>query len=159
MFVILVSMETNRKHKADRTEIQSIIIGKLMNLSGILNRESNSILSPYDLNQQQFSVLFEITKAGEVQQKNMVNRLLLEKAHVSKVVKKLQAMRLIKITPMNEDKRSALLSPTKKGLEIVSRCRALFDEWKNESLSQFNEDELLQIMENVEKLQKAFLKQ
>jgi DNA-binding MarR family transcriptional regulator len=59
---------------------------------------------PYNLNQKKFSILFEILRVGEVQQKYMVNRLLLEKSHVSKVVKKLQAMRLAKITHLPKDK-------------------------------------------------------
>ena len=55
----------------------------------------------------------------------MVNRLLLEKAHVSKVVKKLQIMGLIDILPFPGDKRSALLSPTAKGQKLVDECRTI----------------------------------
>ena len=144
----------NRKSEK---EFHSVIIGKLMSISGILQKESNRLLLPYQLNQQQFSVLFEIARAGEVRQKNMVNRLLLEKAHVSKIVRKLQSMGLIKITPLEGDKRSAILSPTEKGFDIIRRCRTVFDEWKKEKLSQFSSEELLQILESVDRLQKAFI--
>jgi len=150
-------METKNDNAFNEKEFFSIIIGKLMNISGILQRESNSLLLPYQLNQQQFSILFEIAKAKEVQQKNMVNRLLLEKAHVSKVVKKLQIMGLIDVIPLPDDKRSALLSPTEKGQKLICECRAVFDEWKKERLGQFNAEELLQILESVGKLQKAFM--
>lgn len=108
-------METKNDNAFNEKEFFSIIIGKLMNISGILQRESNRLLLPYQLNQQQISILFEIAKAKEVQQKNMVNRLLLEKAHVSKVVKKLQIMGLIDVIPLPDDNRSALLSSTEKG--------------------------------------------
>ena len=128
-----------------------------MNISGILMRESNRLLLPYQLNQQQFSILFEIAKAKQVQQKNMVNRLLLEKAHVSKVVKKLQTMGLIDIIPLQEDKRSALLSPTEKGQKLISECQAIFDEWKKEWFEPFRANELNLILESLDKLQKSFI--
>jgi hypothetical protein len=78
-------METIRSNTSPEKEYPSIIIGKLMSISGILQRETNRLLLPYQLNQQQFSILFEITKANELKQKNMVNRLILEKSHVSKI--------------------------------------------------------------------------
>ena len=150
-------METKNSNTINEKEFPSIIIGKLMNISGILQRESNSLLLPYQLNHQQFSILFEIVKAKEVQQKNMVNRLLLEKAHVSKMVKKLQAMGLINILPFPEDKRSALLSTTAKGQKLVDECRAKFQKWNKDWFEQFNAPELLQILDGVDKLHKAFL--
>jgi len=78
-------MGTKNKGTLSEKEFPSVIIGKLMNISGILQREGNRLLLPYQLNQQQFSILFEIAKAKQVQQKSMVNRLLLERAHVSKM--------------------------------------------------------------------------
>ena len=149
-------METKNNNTLNEKEYPPIIIGKLMNINGILQREGNRLLLPYQLNQQQFSILFEIAKAEEVQQKNMVNRLLLEKAHVSKVVKKLQTMGLIDILPFPDDKRSALLSPTTKGQKLVDECRAIFHKWNNEWFEQFNRPELLQILDGVGMLQKAF---
>ncbi len=148
-------METKNNNTLNEKEFHSIIIGKLMNISGILQREGNRLLLPYRLNQQQFSILFEIAKAKEVQQKNMVNRLRLEKAHVSKVVKKLQTMGLIDIIPLPDDKRSALLSTTEKGQKLIGECQAIFDKWKKERFDQFNAKELSQILESIDKLQKA----
>ncbi len=150
-------METKHNNTFNEIEFSSIIIGKLMNISGILQREGNRLLLPYQLNQQQFSILFEVAKAKQVQQKNMVNRLLLERAHVSKVVKKLQNMGLIEIIPLPDDKRSALLSPTVKGQKLVDECRAIFQKWNKERLEQFNATELHQILDSADKLQKAFL--
>ena len=150
-------METKNKNINNIREFRSIIIGKLMTISGILQRETNKLLLPYQLNQQQFSILFEIAKAKDVNQKNMVNRLLLEKAHVSKVVKKLQIMGLIEIIPAQNDKRSAKLVPTQKGQKLISECQSVFYKWNKEWFNQFSEKELLQILKNVDKLQKAFI--
>jgi DNA-binding MarR family transcriptional regulator len=148
-------MET--KYALNKEEFPAIIIGKLMTISGILERESNRLLLPFQLNYQQFSILFEIARAGMVQQKNMVNRLSLNRAHVSKTVKKLQAMGLIDIHPIAEDRRSALMSPTGKGRKLVDDCRAIFRQWNQEWFGRFNPDELQQILDSVDRLQKGFL--
>ena len=81
----------------DKLQQAPIIIGKLLSMSGILQRHRNKILAPFGINQQQFSILFEITKVKKVKQKEIINRLILEKAHVSKVIKKLHQMELINI--------------------------------------------------------------
>ena len=147
-------METNKEQNGEN--IASVIVGKLMNISGILQREGNRLLAPFDLNQQQFSILFEIAKAGEVQQKNMVNRLVLEKAHVSKVVKKLQQMGLITVDTKPDDMRSSWLSVTKKGAQVVDGCRKVFQQWNCDWDTYYNADELSQILDSVEKLQYLF---
>lgn len=150
-------METMTSNINNEIEYSSIIIGKLMNINGILEKSANRLLLPYELNQQQFSILFEIVKVKKVQQKNIINRLSLEKAHVSKVVKKLLNMGLIESVPFEDDKRSSFLVSTKKGEEIVAECRLIFGVWKKERLSQFNKKELEQILESVDKLQKTFV--
>ena len=85
----------------------------------MLERKANRFLLPFGLNHQQFSVLFEIGKAEKVKQKDMVNRLALERAHVSKVIKKMQGMELLKITDSDNDKRSGIISLTIKGKKAV----------------------------------------
>ncbi len=140
----------------DNSQLSSVIIGKLMNIGGILQREGNRMLLPYNLNQQQFSVFFEITKAGRVKQKDMVNRLMLEKAHVSKVVKKLQKMGLITVTTSDEDKRSSWLSATPKGEETMKSCSETFEKWNREWMSSFNEKQLNSIVENLSQIQTVF---
>lgn len=147
-------METNKNLKPD--EFPAIIIGKLMNISGILNKESNRMLLPYELNHQQFSILFEIVKAKSVQQKNMVNRMHLEKAHVSKVVKKLQSMNLIEVIPLANDKRSATLSVNKKGQQLVDECRAMFQKWNQEWFGEMTESEMQQLLNSLQRLQTTF---
>lgn len=136
-------------------ELAPLIIGKLLNIGGMLQRKANQMLLPFNLNQQQFSILFEIDKAGKVTQKSMVNRLLLEKAHVSKVVKKLNAMGLIHITVSSEDKRSSWLSMTEKGKHTVKECRKLFSEWNGEWMSEIDSDQLKLTLENISELQEV----
>ncbi|MBT3486563.1 MAG: MarR family transcriptional regulator [Desulfobacula sp.] len=133
-----------------------IIIGKLMNIGGMLQRQGNKMLQPFNLNHQQFSIFFEIAKAGKVKQKEMVNRLLLEKSHVSKVVKKLHKMELITISEIDEDKRSYWLTTTKKGKETLAQCTAIFREWHKEWIGEIDEAELSSILDNLTSLQNIF---
>ncbi|MCP4022926.1 MAG: MarR family transcriptional regulator [Desulfobacteraceae bacterium] len=140
----------------DNLQLAPIIIGKLLNIGGMLQRHSNRTLLPFGLNHQQFSIFFEIGKAGKVKQKDMVNRLLLEKAHVSKVVKKLHGMELITITASDEDKRSAWLAPTPKGKQILNKLRGVFKKWHKEWIEDVDDKQLNSILENLSHLQAVF---
>ncbi len=128
-----------------------------MNISGLLQKEANRLLMPYKLNQQQFSILFEIVRAKEVMQKNMVNKLQLEKAHVSKVVKKLSYMGLISVIPSTSDKRSLILKPTEEGEKLLGVLQVLFGQWRQEFFVEFTKKEMAEILETVSKLQKTIM--
>lgn len=140
----------------DNSQIPSIVIGKLLNIGAMLQREGNRILQPFDLNQQQFSLFFEIAQSDKVKQKDVVNRLLLEKAHVSKVVKKLQKMKLITITVSDEDRRSAWLAVTPKGRKTLNECMTIFKKWNNEWLEPISDKELNLILNSLTKIQTVF---
>ncbi len=140
----------------DNLQLAPIIIGKLLNIGGMLQRNGNRLLMPFGLNQQQFSIFFEIAKARKVKQKEMVNRLILEKAHVSKVVKKLHKMELITITTSDEDKRSYWLAPTPKGRKLLSKCMQSIEKWNEEWLKAIDDKQLISILENLTHLQSVF---
>ena len=143
----------------DNLQLAPIIIGKLLSISGMLQRHGNKVLMPFGLNQQQFSIFFEIAKARKVKQKEMVNRLLLEKAHVSKVVKKLHKMELITITTSEEDKRSSWLSPTSKGKQLLRKCMLIFEKWNEEWIEAIDDKQLKSILNNLTHLQAVFEEQ
>ncbi len=140
----------------ENSQLAPIILGKLLNIGGMLQRNGNRLLLPFDLNQQQFSIFFEIAKAGKVKQKDMVNRLLLERAHVSKVVKKLQKMELITITVTEDDKRSAWLSTTPKGEQTLKNCMEVFEKWNAEWIEAIDEKHLGSMLDNLTELQTVF---
>ena len=141
----------------DSSQAAPIIVGKLMNIGGMLQRLGNRILLPFGLNHQQYSVFFEIGKAGKVKQKDMVNRLMLEKAHVSKIVKKLHRMDLITVTPAKEDRRSYWLSPTPIGKQILKESMELFRKWNQEWTASMNEKQLAQALDSLAQLQAVFI--
>lgn len=140
----------------DNNEFASIIIGKLLNISGMLQKQGNKMLATYGLNQQQYTVFYEIAKAEKVMQKDMVNRLQLEKANVSKIVKKLQQMGLITLTVQEEDKRSSWLSITSQGKEVLNNCSHMFKEWNRGWTEGISTEELTSIVDHMAKLQEIF---
>lgn len=150
-------MATTHDAPAAREEAASRLIGKLMNIGALIERESNRQLSPFGLNHQQFSILFEMCRAGRVQQKDVTNRLLLERAHVSKVMKKLVAMGLVETAPHAGDRRSAWLSVSKKGRALVQICRGLFRSRKRDWFRSFDTRQLQQLLEAVSAIQTALL--
>lgn len=139
--------------KMNEKEAAPVIIGKLMNIGGMLERKANRMLLPFSLNHQQFSILFEIGKAGKVKQKEMVNRLALERSHVSKVIKKLQDMGLLNISDSTDDKRSALFSLTATGKKVLSKCSSIFTKWNEEWIGEMDETIYMSVLENLTTLQ------
>jgi DNA-binding MarR family transcriptional regulator len=153
----IVAVATSSKFSTARQEAASRLIGKLMNIGALIETESNRLLSPHGLNHQQFSVLFEISRAGRVQQKDVTNRLLLERAHVSKVVKKLEDMGLVELAPHAEDGRSAWLSVSERGLSLVQVCRGLFETRKRAWFRGFDTPQLQKLLSSVSAIQTALL--
>ncbi len=143
----------------DKEQIVPIIIGKLLNIGGLLRREGNRMLLPFGLNQQQFSVFFEIAKVGKVKQKDMVNRLSLEKANVSKITKKLQEMELIVITADDDDKRSTWLSTTLKGEGTLEKCMKIFTEWNKQWFETLSDKQCQSILDSLTIVQTTLNKQ
>jgi len=140
----------------DKNELAPIIIGKLLNIGGMLERKGNQLLLPFNLNQQQFSILFSIEQERKVNQKNMINKLVLEKAHVSKVVKKLSSMGLIEIEPSAEDKRSSWMVITEKGKNTVKECMQIIHKWNEDWISEIDNEQLMTALDSLTILQKIF---
>ncbi len=140
----------------DKNELAPIIIGKLLNIGGMLQKRGNQLLLPFNLNQQQFSILFSIEQENKVNQKNMVNKLVLEKAHVSKVVKKLHRMGLITIEASIEDKRSSWLSITKKGRTTVRECKKCIYQWNEDWINEIDQAQLHSLLDSLSILQNVF---
>lgn len=140
----------------DKMESATIIIGKLLNIGGMLQKTGNQMLLPFNLNQHQYSILFDIYQKERVMQKSMVNRLLLEKAHVSKIVKKLYGMGLIEIESSEEDKRASWISITEKGKRTVRECKERIQVWNEDWTAELNRDQIKEILDSLAVLQGVF---
>ncbi len=142
---------------SDTVALATDIIGKFFTLGGILQREGNRLLAPFGVNQQQFSLLFEIGKAKRVRQKDVKNRLMLEKAHVSKAVKKLQAMALITIEHCTEDRRVTWLSVTETGMALLANAQKEFAQWNEEWFATIDNETLRALQAHLMTVEEAFV--
>ncbi len=118
------------------------IVRSLLRLGAFLQREGNRLLSGHGLSQQQFVVLKEIEERGPLSQKEICSQLLLEKSNVSKTVKKLVRSGLVDRKPSPDDNRISSLMITAKGLEVVSQCMEVLDQWNREWLKALSGKEL-----------------
>ncbi len=142
----------------DTTSLATDIIGKFSYIGGVLQREGNRLLKPFGLNQQQFLLLFEIGKTNFVRQKDIIEHLHLEKAHVSKSVKKLEYMGLITVTISSDDRRSAWLSVTDEGTLVLEKAYEQFCKWNKNWFEQFPSEELEELKESLENIEKWMIK-
>ncbi len=138
-------------------EKASTIVRGLLRLGSELHRLGDKITWEYGLNQQQFVVLSEIVQRGPINQKQLVGGLVIEKSNLSKIVKKLATLGLIKISSSPEDGRATLLSVTGKGKTIWEACMKDFDEWQIRWASPLSDQEMAQTIKVLERLKRLSL--
>ena len=86
------------------------IVFNFLRIGAFLYREGNRIVSEYGLNQQQFVVLKYISRHQPINQKEIYSHLLFEKSNLSKIIKKLKNLDLIKKETDLNDSRYSLLT-------------------------------------------------
>ncbi len=133
------------------------IIRSLLLLGGFLLKTGNRITEEFGLNQQQFVLLNEIVEKKEVNQKQLVGELLLEKSNVSKIVKKLHLAELITVSKSPYDMRSTVLRPTQQGKDIWTGCMKKLNEWNKACLQELQGDEAEKTLAVLGRLQKLML--
>lgn len=137
-------------------EYPKVVIGKLLKLGSMLQQNSYMLLKPFGINHQQFTVLFELSKTKRVIQKDIVTILLLDRAHVSKIVKKLNSMELIDIEPNKENNKSSWISINPKGLKLLDSCISVFEKWNQLWISELEEESRQDVLDVLSKLQELF---
>ncbi len=130
----------------------SIVVKTLLRLGSDLYRNGDRITGEYGLNQQQFVVLSEIVDRSPINQKQLVGGLVIEKSNLSKIVKKLKTLGLIKISSSPEDGRATLLNPTKKGKSVWEECMGKFNQWQINWVEPLSKDEVVQTIQILERL-------
>jgi len=82
--------------------------------------------------------------------------LLFEKSNVSKIVKILSEKKLIRVTVDTHDRRLTLLSETPEGYAVWKESMRAFNESSSELISALSENEQVNAIRTLNKLQKAF---
>ncbi|MFC1876864.1 MarR family winged helix-turn-helix transcriptional regulator [Thermodesulfobacteriota bacterium] len=132
------------------------IVHGLLKCGQFLQREMNQVCQRFGLKQQQFSVLNEIVWHGPLTQKELGETLLFEKSNVSKIVKILFKKKWIRVTVATHDRRMTLLSETPEGFAVWKESMQAFNESSSELISVLSENEQINAIRLLNKLQKAF---
>lgn len=148
----------NIKKGVEMNEIEypKVVIGKLLKLGSMLQQNSYQLLKPFGINHPQFTVLFELSKTERVIQRDIVTILLLDRAHVSKIVKKLHSMELIDIESNSENSKSPWISINSNGLKLLKDCTSVFEEWNREWIGDLNVENKQEILDVLTTLQELF---
>jgi len=149
------SVHRNKKNPLTSENVTQIVHG-LLNCGQFLQREMNQVCQRFGMKQQQFSVLNEIVWHGPLTQKELGEALLFEKSNVSKIVKILFKKKWIRVTVATHDRRMTLLSETPEGFAVWKESMQAFNESSSELISVLSENEQVNAIRLLNKLQKAF---
>jgi len=141
------------------SENETQIIHLLLKCGLFLQREMNQVCQRFGLKQQQFSVLNEIVWHGPISQKELGETLLFEKSNVSKIVRILLKKKWIRVVIAPHDRRLTLLSETPEGVSVWKESMQAFHESSAELTSILSEDEVVNTIRLLRKLQNEFRKQ
>lgn len=143
-----------------KRKLKSInIVDKLFMVSLFLQRVGNRQIAKSGLNQPQFAVLGEIAKNKDLSQKDILGKFLLEKSNLSKIIKKLEHMDLIKISFSKQDRRKSSLNATQKGKDFYYDNMAELNNLKEIFTESLTDDELLQIDTAINRLHELIVNQ
>ena len=149
------SVHGNGKKLLPSENVTQIVKG-LLRCGHFLQREMNQVCQRFGLKQQQFSVLNEIVWYGPLTQKDLCETLLFEKSNVSKIVKILFEKKWIRVVVATHDRRLTLLSETPEGFAVWVESTRAFDESSSELLSVLSENEQVNAIRLLNRLQNAF---
>ena len=118
---------------------------------GALNQ--HLLNSPYNLTECR--ILFEVSENNNLTAANLSRSLQLDKAHISRILRKFKSLDMLEERPGEKDRREKILHLTTKGVEVYSGLNlASHDEMAN-VLQKLNEEDqlsLVQSMQHIESL-------
>ena len=105
------------------------------------------------LNQSHHAVLITLYKGEGISQEKLSKKLNVDKATVTRSIKKLIEDGFIERRQDVNDKRSYLLYVTEKGEEIRPDITSMFEEWNNIVLEGFSDEEIDNLVGYMERIQ------
>jgi len=125
---------------------QSIeLVNDLALVGMFLQRVGNRQVRAYRLNQSQFTVLGEIVRNRDLQQKEITGELLLEKSNLSKIIDKLVGMSLVTRQTPEHDGRAVVLNATEAGRKLYRECSQSLDQLKTLFTATLDDAELTEV--------------
>ncbi len=125
------------------------IVDNLRFVNVYLMRVADRLFSRYELNQSQFAVLNEIVRNPGLNQTEIMDKLMLEKSNLSKIVKKLNRNKLIKVMTPKNDKRSTIPLVTEKGEKLWEECVENLNQLKMKFASDLDDEKRDRILDST----------
>lgn len=145
------SVEQNLPSLGERAQIVQAII----KIGQFMQRDLNHACQQSGLSFNQFSVISEILLRGPISQKDLCERLLLEKSNISKIVKGLIDKGLVNVSVAPLDRRLTMLIETPEGAEYWQACLQKFSESSIEMVSYLSDEDSLRVLKQLKKLEKS----
>lgn len=130
------------------------LVDNLFYINLFLQRAGNRQVAEFGLNQSQFAVLREIADHRDLSQKDILGDFLLEKSNLSKIIKKLEQMKLINIDVCSHDRRKMVLNATEEGKERCHDCLKKLQSMKATFTESLNDEELESSLTAIRQLAK-----
>lgn len=113
----------------------------------VFDKLANQLLMPYDLTSSQFKILMMLYHAPDssVRQIDLESKFDMTNPTVTGLVQKLEAKDLVKRTPHPQDKRSKVLTLTKRALDLQDELHELSDTMDRQMTQKLNEEERIQL--------------
>lgn len=120
---ILIKEWKEERPQLDTSAIQ--VVGRILNLSKILEKRTSIVLEEYGIHYTDFDVLATIRRSGtpyELTPSNLMKSVLITSGAMTALLKRLSGLGLIYRAQDAKDGRIKLVGLTKKGAEIIDRA-------------------------------------
>ncbi|POB15271.1 MULTISPECIES: MarR family winged helix-turn-helix transcriptional regulator [Pseudomonadati] len=123
--------------------VQESIIGRMIRTTRILDKMISEEVSHFKLTKPQFDVLviLHLTDQESVTTTELAEELLVSKANITGIVKRLEAANLVKKAIDENDTRSKKITLTEEGLELINKVLPRYFSMGHELVSRFSQDE------------------
>lgn len=105
------------------------------------------------LSPDQFILLKIINQYEGIIQQDLADMLRQDKSSILRQINALQERRLVARIPSVKDKRNREIVITKKGSELLEEIKPVFEEYKKQLVNGISEQDLIQLMATLQKIQ------
>lgn len=119
----LISEWKDERPELDTSAME--VVGRILNLSKILEKRASKSLSMYNIHYTDLDVLATITRSGnpyELTPSQLMNSVLITSGAMTALLNRLTKLKLIYRSPDQKDGRIKLAGLTQKGVELIDKA-------------------------------------
>lgn len=144
-----------RRERPDLDPSPLAVVGRILRLSGHLERRANEVLKPFGLPIWGFDLLGTLRRSGEpysLTPTELMKSAMLSSGAMTNRIDRLEAMGLVERKPDPDDRRSLKVVLTPKGLELIDQAAAVRFEEAREALSNLSAEHQRRLADLLRKL-------